>query len=121
MGNTGDGEAKNTSVVSRQSGEPFDVYIGRGSKWGNPFPMRGRGDAERRRVVLAYESHLLSNPRLLRDLPELQGKVLQCFCAPLPCHGHVLAHYADALSRTGRLPLRTAASVIYPQEKEPSA
>jgi hypothetical protein len=27
---------------------------------------------------------------------ELRGKVLGCWCAPLPCHGHVLACIADA-------------------------
>jgi hypothetical protein len=34
---------------------------------------------------------------LLRDLHELQGKQLGCHCAPMACHGDVLAELADAL------------------------
>ena len=29
-------------------------------------------------------------------LGELRGKRLACYCAPLPCHGDVLAALADA-------------------------
>lgn len=67
---------------------PFDVYIGRGSKWGNPFKI-GR-DGDRAQVIEKYRAHLASRPDLLAALPELRGKVLGCWCAPLPCHGNVL-------------------------------
>ena len=68
--------------------QPYDVFIGRPSKWGNPFAV-GR-DGTREQVIRMYEVHLRHNPRLLADLPELVGKVLGCYCAPLPCHGEVL-------------------------------
>jgi hypothetical protein len=32
---------------------------------------------------------------LLERLPELRGKVLGCWCAPLPRHGDLLATLAD--------------------------
>lgn len=73
--------------------EPYDVYIGRGSKWGNPF-LIGR-DGNREEVIAKYAEWLETNHELLSSLNELQGKVLGCFCSPLPCHGNILAELAD--------------------------
>ena len=39
--------------------------------------------------VVSIAPGLFDTP-LLAALPELQGKVLGCWCAPLPCHGDVL-------------------------------
>lgn len=74
--------------------EEHDVYIGRPSKWGNPFII-GR-DGDRTTVIAKYKEWLLRNESLMRDLPELKGKVLGCWCAPLPCHGDVLAALANS-------------------------
>lgn len=73
--------------------EPYDVYIGRPSKWGNPFVI-GR-DGTREEVIEKYRHYILHNPRLLADLSELKGKVLGCWCAPKPCHGDVLVELAS--------------------------
>ncbi|MGA9841048.1 MAG: DUF4326 domain-containing protein [Nitrososphaeraceae archaeon] len=35
------------------------------------------------------------NKELMNQLPELKGKVLGCWCAPLPCHGDTLAELAN--------------------------
>lgn len=70
-----------------------DVYIGRGSKWGNPF--RICSNYNRRQVIAAYTLWLETQPRLLAALPELTGKTLGCYCAPLPCHGDVLLQLAN--------------------------
>jgi hypothetical protein len=67
--------------------EPYDVYIGRPSKWGNPFAI-GR-DGDRNTVLLKYEDYV-RNGRLMSDLHELRGKVLGCWCPPKPCHGDIL-------------------------------
>lgn len=80
-------------VVNRARGDEYDVYIGRPSKWGNPFVI-GR-DGTRAEVIEKYEAWLLDQPDLLAALPELRGKRLGCFCAPLPCHGDVLARLAE--------------------------
>ena len=66
------------------------VYIGRPSKWGNPY-MIGK-DGTREEVIEKYESWLFAGKSDLRflDLMELVGKDLVCWCAPLPCHGDVL-------------------------------
>lgn len=74
--------------------DPFDVYIGRPSKWGNPF--RVGEDGTREEVIAKYEEWLHDEPDLLADLSELRGKALACWCAPLPCHGDVLARMAEA-------------------------
>ena len=75
-----------TTVVN--SSNPYDIYIGRPSKWGNPF-VPGR-DGTRAEVLDKYRGHVLSNPDLMEALPELEGKILGCWCVPKPCHGDVL-------------------------------
>lgn len=73
--------------------EPFDVYIGRGSKWGNPFKI-GQ-DGTRQDVIVKYCDYVATRADLLAALPELKGKVLGCWCHPQACHGDVLAELAD--------------------------
>lgn len=70
----------------------YDVYIGRPSKWGNPFTI-GR-DGDRAQVIARYERWLMEQPELVAALPELAGKTLGCWCAPRACHGDVLARLA---------------------------
>lgn len=72
---------------------PYDVYVGRPSPFGNPFVI-GR-DGDRAAVIGKYRVWLLAQPALVeRVRRELAGKVLGCWCAPLPCHGDVLADIA---------------------------
>lgn len=85
--------AKRESVVHCKR-EPYDVYIGRPSKWGNPFVVDQ--DGTRAEVIEKYERWLSTMPELLAELDELRGQVLGCWCAPLPCHGDVLARLANA-------------------------
>lgn len=68
------------------------VYIGRPSRWGNPFPV---GDeAERGSTLERYRAYLwdeIRSGRLpLRDLAALDGAHLACYCKPRPCHGDIL-------------------------------
>ena len=79
----------------RVTGVPAEaVYIGRGSKWGNPFRIGPDGD---RTVVIAkHERWLADQHHLLRALDELRGRDLVCFCAPRPCHGDLLMWLANA-------------------------
>lgn len=66
----------------------YDVYVGRPSKWGNPFSLGEHGT--RREVIVKYKDYVLNNPELMASLHELEGKILGCWCHPLPCHGDVL-------------------------------
>lgn len=77
--------------------EKYDVYIGRPSKWGNPFSI-GK-DGTREEVIIKYEEWARNNSKLLNDLHELKGKILGCWCLKTPidcirknkqCHGEVL-------------------------------
>jgi len=70
--------------------EKYDVYIGRPSKWGNPFSI-GK-DGSREEVIKKYEEWITNGEGkyLLNDLHELKGKILGCWCSPKPCHGDIL-------------------------------
>lgn len=74
------------------------VYIGRGSKWGNPFIIGVHGN--RQQCIEQYETYIRSKPALLASIPELVSKTLVCYCAPMPCHGDVLIHLVDELERS---------------------
>jgi len=73
--------------------ESHDVYIGRPSKWGNPFAV-GK-DGTREEVIKRYREYLMNNNHLLDSLIQLKGKVLGCWCAPKACHGDVLLEMAN--------------------------
>jgi hypothetical protein len=84
-----------------------DVYIGRRinmggwnlpqSKWANPFKLKDfeekYGKEGMKRLQEAYYSYVVSKKELIDSLPELDGKVLGCWCKKKesdPCHGDVL-------------------------------
>lgn len=74
--------------------DKFDVYIGRPSRWGNPFAI-GR-DGTRADVIAKYRAWITDQPDLLASIRSLHGKRLGCYCSPRPCHGDVLAELAEA-------------------------
>lgn len=76
------------------------VYIGRGSKWGNPFRIGPDGDRDA--VIAKHERWMRNQHDLLRAIDELRGRNLVCFCAPLRCHGDLLLRLANA-SRQDRI------------------
>lgn len=75
--------------------QPYDVYIGRPSKYGNPFSHKGATGAicvsNRGEAIWKYYLWLRDNPAKLEEfIGELKGKTLGCWCPPKPCHGDVL-------------------------------
>jgi hypothetical protein len=76
---------------------PYDVYIGRPSKWGNPFVV-GK-DGTREEVVSKYREWIKTQPHLLTEVSTLKDKILGCWCknnkGKGDCHGDVLAEIAD--------------------------
>jgi hypothetical protein len=72
--------------------EKFDVYIGRPSKWGNPFALKNH---TRNQAIDLYADWVVQQPHLMAALPELRGKVLGCWCWPKECHGDVLTRLAN--------------------------
>lgn len=94
------GWRKEATRVVHCKKEPYDVYVGRPSIWGNSFSHKDGTLAEHRvatreEAIARYEEGIKEKPELLARLPELKGKILGCWCKPLPCHGDVLARLAD--------------------------
>lgn len=72
------------------------VYVGRGSKWGNPYTIAKYG---RNCSIALFETYLLAGQLdvTVEDVKrELKGKNLACWC-PLdkPCHADVLLEIAN--------------------------
>lgn len=57
---------------------PYDVYIGRPSKWGNPYKIGP--DGTREEVIQKYEELVRTSKILMNALPSLAGKTLGCWC-----------------------------------------
>ena len=77
--------------------ESYDIYIGRPSKWGNPYSHKEGTSARfktetRDEAIQAYRDYILNGEgtHLLEDLNELEGKILGCWCKPKSCHGDIL-------------------------------
>ena len=106
-------EAQRTTVVDihKVNGQrpEFDVYIGRAngragfkkSIWANPYRVKDNPDpADQTQVATAEEAvehfreYLHTQPELLRQIPDLAGQRLGCWCSG-PCHGDVLADLAN--------------------------
>ena len=96
------------TVVNKYK-EPYDVYIGRGSIWGNDYSHLPETKAShkvetRDQAVEAYRKQLWDSIRsgkiTLEMLKDLHGKRLGCFCKPKSCHGDIiLGAVAWALSK----------------------
>lgn len=69
------------------------IYIGRPTKWGNPFVVGKHGT--RQEVIEKYRAWIVNQPELLAALGELKGQNLACYCAPKACHGDVLLELAN--------------------------
>ena len=68
--------------------QPDAVYVGRPSKWGNPYEI-GR-DGTREEVIAKYRAWIAERPELVDELAAMNPRTLVCWCAPLPCHADVL-------------------------------
>ena len=84
-----------TRVVNKYH-EAYDVYIGRGSIFGNPFCIGkdgNRTDVIKKYKVWFYER--LKDRLFEQAVQGLRGKKLGCFCKPLACHGDVIKEYLN--------------------------
>jgi hypothetical protein len=76
------------------------VYIGRPSIFGNPY--RIGYDGTRVEVIQKYELYVVDrikhDPWFRDAVKGLHGKLLSCWCRPLPCHGDVLVKIAEELN-----------------------
>jgi hypothetical protein len=95
---------KTTCVVNRHKG-PYDVYIGRGSKFGNLFEIGKDGD--RTEVIEKFKIYFyrkLKKERYRKIVESLRGKRLGCSCRPddgfrgrVLCHGQIIVAYLEKI------------------------
>ena len=82
------------AVYNKRNAPKGAVYVGRPSKWGNPFTMTGEGDRDS--VCDKYEQWIATRHDLIKDAKEeLRGRDLVCFCAPKRCHADTLLRIAN--------------------------
>lgn len=88
----------------RDPNVPADaVYVGRPTKWGNPFSHQSGTLAmyktdTRQESIDAYRAWMdRANQHQLRiaAIQELRGKDLVCWCAPRACHADILMELAN--------------------------
>ena len=76
---------------------PNTVYVGRPSRWGNPFKIGVHGDREEvlRKYRIWIEQKLSQDPDFLTPL---RSKNLACFCKLTePCHADILLELANQI------------------------
>jgi hypothetical protein len=81
--------------------KPADVaYVGRPSRWGNPYPVEVHGRQQAVALFTVYATaRAAAEPGWLDPL---RGRRLACWCPPgQPCHADVLADLLDQ-DGTGR-------------------
>jgi len=85
-----------TRVVNRHT-ETYDVYIGRGTPFGNPFKIWI--DGNRKEVIemfsVYFHRRIQEDPEFRGLVEGLRGKVIACSCKPNACHGDVIAKWLD--------------------------
>jgi hypothetical protein len=83
-----------TNVVNLRKNK-YDVYIGRGSLFGNPFKI-GR-DGNRTDVIKKYHAYFYkkieTNKKFRKAVRELKNKTLGCYCKPFDCHGDLIVDF----------------------------
>lgn len=100
------------TVVNKYKYEGDYIYIGRGSVYGNPFPMNGENDRDAciekyyqyfKKIMSSDNKNSLSNTALKTAILTLVSRVYQgehitlgCFCKPKSCHGDVIKRFIDA-------------------------
>jgi len=83
-------------VLNKSTATDFtnSVYVGRPSKFGNPFPIKSDAPKDRIKSIELYKEYLFTSG-LIDDIHELKGKNLVCWCAPKLCHANVLINLAN--------------------------
>lgn len=80
------------TIVVNLHASSYTKYIGRGSRFGNPYLIGP--DGTREDVVVKHKKDFDNNPKLREAVwNELKGETLGCFCKPLACHGDTYVEY----------------------------
>ena len=77
------------------------VYVGRPTKWGNPYSHQNNTLAQfkvdsKAEAIEAFRDMVRADPEFQNEIVlALSGKDLVCFCAPRPCHADILLEIAN--------------------------
>lgn len=86
---------------------PNTVYVGRPSRWGNPYKIGFIPNFSAKDAVMAFRGWFTRNPAYRRierkfgkppvdEIDQLRGKNLACWCRlDQPCHADVLLELAN--------------------------
>lgn len=88
-----------TTIINLHTGSEYDVYIGRGSAFGNLYIIGVDGNREE--CVEKYKSWFkekLRSTRFKTAVLKLKGKRLGCYCSPKSCHGDVIIEWLEEQS-----------------------
>lgn len=94
-----------TVVVNLRTSD-YDIYIGRGSPYGNPFKIGKDGDRDEViRKFRLYFQERLKDLVYKKRVMDLHNKRLGCYCVENPwiyidgghfvCHGQVIAEFIE--------------------------
>lgn len=91
---------KVTKIVNKNLNEKYDIYIGRGTLWGNPFVIsRDEDGPDRAEVIDQYRKYFIekiaTDSAFKKGILGLRGLRLACHCKPEACHGDIIAEYLD--------------------------
>jgi|SRR5208283_1590844 len=88
---------------------PIYKYIGRGSKLGNRYSHMSGTKAEfkvdtRAEAITCCEADFRyrlkhGDAELRQEILACKGKILVCFCSPMPCHGSVIIRLIENIER----------------------
>lgn len=106
---------RNTFIKVQYRKEPYDVLISRPLKWGSPFSYKKNSTAPykvntRKESIEAHKDWILNGEGqyLLKDLHELRGKVLGCWCnESQSCHGDILVKLVNDLDKEPKVGLES--------------
>lgn len=92
-----------TRVVNKHHHRGPSINVGRPSKWGNPYSHMDNTLAQfkaatREQSIESYKDWFMEQSHLHSALDELRGKILGCWCDPLPCHAHWLAKLCGTIT-----------------------
>jgi hypothetical protein len=87
-----------TTVVNVKSSK-YDVMADRSTIFGNPYHI-GK-DGSREEVIglhkLYFYKRVAVDPEFLKAVLSLKGKIVGCWCKPLPCHVDTIAEFVDII------------------------
>ncbi|WBU87714.1 hypothetical protein [Escherichia phage EP_H11] len=98
-------KSKLCRVVNIRTNPNYDLYVGRGTLFGNKWSHKDLPNAINvGSRTLAIAKYRLWFHQQVKDghisisyLRTLKGKTLGCSCLPLPCHAQVIADFVNSL------------------------